>query len=70
MPDEIKSATTINQDLSGCGECGWPYGPDLTLIVTSAGSLVLCKNPWRCLERQMDLREHQEAAHGQFDAGK
>lgn len=63
MPAPAATAATTNSrsDTSGCADCGWPFGPDLTQQWVLGRRLLLCLNPWACWERQLLLRERMRA---------
>lgn len=51
-------ATTTSsrpEDL-GCSDCGWSKAGDLVWTWVLGRRLALCINPWRCSQRQADLR--------------
>lgn len=56
----------------GCRECGWVFGPDLSVEWVLGRAMVLCANPWACWERQMHLSVEPPQGLGfvQVDASK
>lgn len=60
-PEQMDSTTKAATDeqsespLQSCAECGWPFGPDLTLEWILGRPSVVCSNAWKCWERQQHL---------------
>lgn len=64
-PDNAPAATPAKttksaDDNQECRWCGWPFGPDLTQQVIDGALRTVCKNPWRCQQRDQDLGEFLE----------
>ena len=62
MDHQTKAATTTsNRGDQECRECGWPFGPDLDRIWLLGRRVTICKNPWACYGRRLDLQSETTA---------
>lgn len=47
-----------------CRECLWGNVPDLSVVLVLGYPTTLCKNPWACWERQLELRQPDHGLTG------
>lgn len=53
------AAATRNAPITDqrCAQCGWPFGPELMRGYVMGRISTLCRNPFACYGRQIDIEE-------------
>lgn len=63
-PPATAATTSSRSPISGCADCGWVFGPDLVQTWVLGRLLLVCRNPWSCWERQIELSYREQGILG------